>query len=126
MEQITYAGPRTLERRDVAEPALQSDAEAIVRPLAVATCDLDALIIAGVSPFQPPFALGLGVIDVKSDDVETVDAVAARVRRALNYLPAEKLVVNPDCGLRHLAPDVAYAKLQALAQGAALVREELS
>jgi 5-methyltetrahydropteroyltriglutamate--homocysteine methyltransferase len=41
-------------------------------------------------------------------------------------VPAERLWLNPDCGLRHLAPDVAYAKLQALAQGAALVREELS
>jgi threonine dehydrogenase-like Zn-dependent dehydrogenase len=58
MEQITFAGPRTLERRDVPAPALQGDGEAIVRPLAVATCDLDALILAGASPFQPPFAFG--------------------------------------------------------------------
>src|SRR3954451_12292669 len=58
MEQITFAGPRRLERRDVPAPALQGDGEALVRPLAVATCDLDALIVAGTSPFEPPFALG--------------------------------------------------------------------
>jgi threonine dehydrogenase-like Zn-dependent dehydrogenase len=58
MEQITFAGPGKLERRDVPEPRLQGDGEALVRPLAVATCDLDALIVSGRSPFQPPFALG--------------------------------------------------------------------
>jgi alcohol dehydrogenase len=58
MEQLTYAAPHRLERRDVPEPKLQGDAEALVQPLAVATCDLDALIVSGQSPFQPPFALG--------------------------------------------------------------------
>ena len=58
MQQLTYTGPDTLEWRDVDEPQLQSDGAALVRPLAVATCDIDALIIAGLSPFQPPFAIG--------------------------------------------------------------------
>jgi alcohol dehydrogenase len=58
MEQITYAGPRRLEVHDVAAPTLQGDGEALVRPLAVATCDLDGLILAGRSPFEPPFPIG--------------------------------------------------------------------
>lgn len=70
-------------------------------------------------------ALGLGVIDVKSEDVETADLVASRIRRALDVVPPEKLVVNPDCGLRHLPGPVARAKLRAMVAGAAQVREEV-
>ncbi len=58
MEQLVYTGPDALEWREAPEPTLGSDAAALVRPRAVATCDLDALIVAGGSPFQPPFALG--------------------------------------------------------------------
>jgi alcohol dehydrogenase len=58
MEQLTYTGPQRLEWREAPEPSLESDRGALVRPLAVATCDLDALIVLGASPFAPPFALG--------------------------------------------------------------------
>ncbi len=58
MRQLTYTGPDALEWREAPEPRLSSDRAALVRPRAVATCDLDALIIAGGSPFAPPFALG--------------------------------------------------------------------
>jgi 5-methyltetrahydropteroyltriglutamate--homocysteine methyltransferase len=74
-------------------------------------------------PWDRP--VGLGVIDVKADAVEAPDTVAARIRRALDILPPERLVINPDCGLRHLPGDVARAKLAAMAAGAALVRDEL-
>ena len=70
--------------------------------------------------------LGLGVIDVKSPSVEPADLVASRVRRALEYVPADRLMINPDCGLRHLAPDVARQKLRAMVAGVALVRAELT
>jgi 5-methyltetrahydropteroyltriglutamate--homocysteine methyltransferase len=70
--------------------------------------------------------LGLGVIDVKTPRVETPEQVAARIRRALTFVPPERLVINPDCGLRHLPPDIARAKLAAMVAGAALVRGELS
>jgi 5-methyltetrahydropteroyltriglutamate--homocysteine methyltransferase len=72
-----------------------------------------------------PSALGLGVIDVKSPAVESADLVAARIRRALEYVDPGRLVVNPDCGLRHLAPEVARGKLRAMVAGAAIVRSEL-
>jgi threonine dehydrogenase-like Zn-dependent dehydrogenase len=57
-QQLTYTGPDTLEWREAPEPRLSSDAAALVRPRAVATCDLDTLIIAGESPFPAPFAIG--------------------------------------------------------------------
>ncbi len=70
-------------------------------------------------------AIGLGVIDVKSAEIETPDLVATRIRRALDLVPADRLVINPDCGLRHLTGPVARAKLAVMVQGAALVRAEL-
>ena len=69
--------------------------------------------------------LGLGVIDVKSSEVEPAELVASRIRRALDYIPADRLMVNPDCGLRHLTPEVARQKLHAMVAGVALVRSEL-
>ena len=72
-----------------------------------------------------PASLGLGVIDVKSPAVETPDLVAARIRRALEYIEPARLVINPDCGLRHLAPEVALRKLHAMVAGTAIVRSEL-
>jgi 5-methyltetrahydropteroyltriglutamate--homocysteine methyltransferase len=69
--------------------------------------------------------IGLGVIDVKSSEVETPEVVAARIRGALDLVPAQRLVINPDCGLRNLPGAVARAKLAAMAAGAALVRQEL-
>jgi 5-methyltetrahydropteroyltriglutamate--homocysteine methyltransferase len=70
--------------------------------------------------------LGLGVIDVKTHRVERAELVAARIRRALKVVAPDRLVVNPDCGLRHLPPAVARAKLAAMVDGAALVRAELA
>jgi 5-methyltetrahydropteroyltriglutamate--homocysteine methyltransferase len=75
--------------------------------------------------FNAPFTLGLGVVDVKTHDVETEAIVAERIREALAILPAERLSVNPDCGLLHLPREVAFAKLAAMVEGARLVRREL-
>ena len=69
--------------------------------------------------------LGLGVIDVKSAGVEDPALVAAHIRRALEVVPPDRLMVNPDCGLRHLPPEVARAKLRAMVTGTAQVRQEL-
>jgi 5-methyltetrahydropteroyltriglutamate--homocysteine methyltransferase len=51
--------------------------------------------------------------------------VADRIRRALKILPAERLFINPDCGLVHLPRDVAFMKLSAMVEGTRLVRQEL-
>lgn len=70
-------------------------------------------------------AIGLGVIDVKSRAVETPEVVETRIRRALEVVPADRLVINPDCGLRNLPTAVATAKLRAMVDGAAKVRATL-
>jgi 5-methyltetrahydropteroyltriglutamate--homocysteine methyltransferase len=78
--------------------------------------------VALFKKYPPPFKLGLGVIDVKSNVVETPDVVASRVERALAVLEPDRVVVNPDCGLRYLPGKVALAKLRSMNAGAALVR----
>ncbi|MBV9120119.1 MAG: hypothetical protein JOZ39_05380 [Chloroflexi bacterium] len=71
---------------------------------------------------DPPFEIGLGVIDVKDHLVETPEVVAKRIIRATSSVASEKLWINPDCGLRHLSVEVARAKLTAMVEGAALAR----
>jgi 5-methyltetrahydropteroyltriglutamate--homocysteine methyltransferase len=78
-----------------------------------------------IKDYQWPYQLGLGVIDVKTPSVETPELVAERIRRATDYVEPARLMVNPDCGLRHLAPEVARSKLRAMVTGAVIVRTEL-
>lgn len=70
-------------------------------------------------------AVMLGVIDLGTQEVETPEVVAARIRAGLNVLPPERLIPAPDCGMKYLPRAVAFAKLRALAEGAAIVRAEL-
>jgi alcohol dehydrogenase len=76
MQQLTYVAPGELGWRDAPAPSLDSDRAALVRPLAVATCDLDALIVAGGSPFEPPFALGHECVAEILDLGDGVDSFA--------------------------------------------------
>jgi len=73
----------------------------------------------------PQNALGLGVIDVKSHEVESPAVVAERIRQAAKIVPPDRLTVNPDCGLVHLPRDVTFAKLCAMVEGTRIVRREL-
>jgi 5-methyltetrahydropteroyltriglutamate--homocysteine methyltransferase len=68
----------------------------------------------------------LGVLDLGTSAVESAAEVARRIREGLKQVSAERLVAAPDCGMKYLARDAAFAKLQALAAGAAMVRKELS
>ncbi len=65
----------------------------------------------------------VGVIDVASDTIETPEEVADTIGRALQYVPRERLIACTNCGLAPMSRAVAQAKLQALAQGAALARQ---
>jgi 5-methyltetrahydropteroyltriglutamate--homocysteine methyltransferase len=65
----------------------------------------------------------VGVIDVASDEVETPEQVADTIGTALQYVPRRHLIACSNCGMAPMRRDVALAKLQALAQGAALARE---
>jgi 5-methyltetrahydropteroyltriglutamate--homocysteine methyltransferase len=67
----------------------------------------------------------LGVLDLSDMTVETPETVAGRIRKALPYVPAEKIVVAPDCGLKYLPREVAFGKMKAMVDGAAIVRKEL-
>lgn len=68
----------------------------------------------------------LGVIDLGDMTVETPDIVADRIRAGLRYVAAENLIPAPDCGMKYLPRGVAFEKLKALADGAAIVRHELT
>jgi 5-methyltetrahydropteroyltriglutamate--homocysteine methyltransferase len=68
----------------------------------------------------------LGVIDLSDMQVETPATVAARIRRALPFVKAENVVVCTDCGMKYLPRDVAAAKMQAMVEGANIVRRELA
>jgi 5-methyltetrahydropteroyltriglutamate--homocysteine methyltransferase len=66
----------------------------------------------------------LGVLDLDDLTVETPDQVIARVRRALPYVPPERLVLAPDCGMKYLPREVAFGKLAAMTAAAAQLRAE--
>jgi 5-methyltetrahydropteroyltriglutamate--homocysteine methyltransferase len=67
-----------------------------------------------------------GVVDVKSTVTETAAEVADRIRAVLEYVPAERVGLSTDCGLINLPRMIAASKLRALADGAAIVRAELT
>jgi threonine dehydrogenase-like Zn-dependent dehydrogenase len=96
---LTFTGPDRLEWRDSdgPAPALESDEAALVRPIAVATCDLDDMIVAGASPFPAPFAIGHeGVAEV----VDAGDAVTA-------VAPGDRVIVPFQVSCGQCAPCVA-------------------
>ena len=68
----------------------------------------------------------LGVIDLSDMTVETPATVADRIRRALPHVPAERIIIAPDCGMKYLPRAVAFAKMAAMVEGAAIVRRELN
>jgi 5-methyltetrahydropteroyltriglutamate--homocysteine methyltransferase len=80
----------------------------------------------GVLRDLAPKTVMLGVLDLAAPEAETPEVVAGRIRAALNFLPPERLVPAPDCGMKYMDRALAFAKLKALADGAAIVRAELS
>ena len=78
----------------------------------------------GVLRDLAPKTVMLGVLDLGDPKVESAETVAARIRAGLAHVGAERLVAAPDCGMKYLSREVAYGKLRALAEGAALVRRQ--
>jgi 5-methyltetrahydropteroyltriglutamate--homocysteine methyltransferase len=68
----------------------------------------------------------VGCIDLSQMKIETPEEVAARVRRALNYVKPENVVMAPDCGMKYLPRDVALGKLKAMVEGARILRSEFN
>ena len=79
----------------------------------------------GVLKELAPKKILLGVIDLNDPKAETPQVVAERIRAGLKFVAADKLIPAPDCGMKYLPREVAFAKLKALSDGAAIVRKEL-
>ena len=80
-------------------------------------------IVAGEIPSDK--VLGMGVVDAKNTHVETPETIADRIRQRLEIVPADRLLVAPDCGLGYFSRTTAYAKLRAMGEAVAMVRAEL-
>ncbi|MBZ5696812.1 MAG: 5-methyltetrahydropteroyltriglutamate--homocysteine methyltransferase [Acidobacteriia bacterium] len=109
--------------RPVAYSFLEELAETPVRQISIETAQssLDCSVLAKL----PGKTIILGVIDLSTHDVETAEVVAARIRRALPFVSADRLVAAPDCGMKYLPANSAFGKLKAMVAGAKLVRQEL-
>jgi 5-methyltetrahydropteroyltriglutamate--homocysteine methyltransferase len=72
--------------------------------------------------------IGLGVVNPRTDDVESVEAIVGRVEEALHYFAPEQIFLNPDCGFGCFANrcvnehEIAAAKLRSMADAARLLR----
>jgi len=66
------------------------------------------------------------VLDLGNPEIESVSVVADRIRDGLKYVPAERLVVAPDCGMKYMPRRIAFGKLKAMCDAAATVRKEIS
>jgi 5-methyltetrahydropteroyltriglutamate--homocysteine methyltransferase len=99
----------------------------------LAACAADVVAIEAAQPrldvsVLEPLAgktVIVGVLDLADPEPETPDVVAARISAALEVIPAERLQVGPDCGMKYLSRELAFAKLRALVEGAQLVRRRL-
>jgi len=93
-----------------------------VRQVSVETAqsNLDCAVLASLKGKK----ILVGAIDLSDPKVETPQQVAARVRRALPYVRPEDVVVAPDCGMKYLPRDIAFAKMCAMVEGARLLRTE--
>ena len=78
-----------------------------------------------IGPMAQRFDVAVGIVDVKSYYLETPADVAERVRRCLQFAPAERLAFAPDCGFSQTARWAARQKLQNLVDGVKIVRREL-
>jgi 5-methyltetrahydropteroyltriglutamate--homocysteine methyltransferase len=99
-------------------------ATADVQQISIETAQshLDCEVLAALSSKT----ILLGVLDLADVTVETPAIVAERIRRALPYVDAKRIVVAPDCGLKYVPRDVAFRKMRAMVGGALVVRSELS
>jgi 5-methyltetrahydropteroyltriglutamate--homocysteine methyltransferase len=78
-----------------------------------------------LAPFAEKMNVAVGIIDVKNYYVESVEDVVARIKKCLQYVPADKLSVAPDCGLSQTARWASRQKLVNMVKGATMVRSLL-
>jgi 5-methyltetrahydropteroyltriglutamate--homocysteine methyltransferase len=68
----------------------------------------------------------LGVIDLGNPEIEPANVIADRIRHGLKYVAAERLIPAPDCGMKYMPRHIAFGKLKAMSDAAAIVRKEIS
>ena len=98
-------------------------ASSSVRQISIETAqsNLDCSVLADL----PDKKIILGVINLGDMEVETPEVIAGRIRRALPFVSAERVIVAPDCGMKYLTREAAFGKLKSLAEGAALASRQL-
>jgi 5-methyltetrahydropteroyltriglutamate--homocysteine methyltransferase len=121
---ICFGYAAVIHQRPSAYSFLPELKAANVRQISIETAQshLDCEVLAELSTKT----ILLGVLDLADMTVEAPALVAERIRRALPYVDAKKIVVAPDCGLKYLPRDVAFQKMRAMVEGALVVRSELS
>jgi 5-methyltetrahydropteroyltriglutamate--homocysteine methyltransferase len=100
----------------------------------LAACNVREISIEAAQPHLdltvlrelPGKTIHVGMLSLGDMTIETPETIAARIRAALEILPPDRLVCAPDCGMKYLPHAVAFGKLKALAEGAAIVRNELN
>ena len=98
-------------------------AETAVKQISIETAQssLDCSVLKKL----PGKTIIVGTLDLSTPEVETPEIVAARIRRALSHITADRVVVAPDCGLKYLPRESAFGKMKAMVDGARIVRSEL-
>ena len=112
-----------ISEKDTGYPFLAELAETAVDQIAIEAAQ-PQLELSVLGAFDH-HTIVLGVLDLGDPEPETAEIVAGRIRAALEHVPAERLVLAPDCGMKYLPRDVARAKLEALVAGTEIVRSEL-
>ena len=121
---ICFGYAAIIHERPSAYSFLPELAQSSVKQVSIETAQskLDCSILKSL----PDKTIILGVLDLSTHQVETPEMVAARIERALPFVDVGRLVVAPDCGLKYLPRDVAFGKMQAMVEGAKIMRQKLA
>lgn len=113
-----------VQRRPDAYAFLEELADTPVKQISIETAQskLDCSVLQRL----PGKTILLGVLDLSTNEVETPDLVAARIRRALPFIDPERVIAASDCGMKYLPRAAAFGKMQAMVKGAKIVREEIA
>ena len=112
------------ERPTGGYPFLEQLNDSLVKQISIETAqpNLDLSVLRHL----PDKKIMVGVISLGDPEVESPEVVAGRIRRALEFVDAERIIVAPDCGMKYLPRETAFGKLQAMVAGADIVRAEIS
>jgi 5-methyltetrahydropteroyltriglutamate--homocysteine methyltransferase len=120
---ICFGYAAIIHQRPSAYSFLPELAECVVRQVSIETAQagLDCAVLAKLRGKQ----ILVGCLDLSDPGVETPETVVRRVKRALPYVPAESVILAPDCGMKYLPRDVAFGKMRAMVAAARILRSEL-